>query len=146
MKNENIVGVDHIAIQLPNMEEGLHFFRDLLGFRVSLDVTYDGYQIIMLKAGKIELELWENKAEGVETAPSLIYGVDHLAIEVKDLDAALALMHANDIKVLKEPYEPTHGIREAIFLGPAGVRVQFVEQNVPLLIWRSIKGDFRSLH
>jgi len=143
MKNKNIVGVDHIALQLPSLEEGLHFFRDLLGFRVSLDVTYDGYQIIMLKAGKIELELWENKANGVETAPSMVFGVDHLAIEVKDLDAALDQMRANDIEILVEPYQPTRGIREAIISGPAGVRVQFVEQNIPLLIWRSIKGDFK---
>jgi hypothetical protein len=41
-------------------------------------------------------------------------------------------------------YEPTRGIREAIVLGPDRVRVQFVEQNVPLLIWRAITGDFKS--
>jgi hypothetical protein len=26
--------------------------------------------------------------------------------------------------------------------GPGGTRIQFVEQNVPLLIWRAVTGDF----
>lgn len=71
------------------------------------------------------------------------YGVHHLAIQVKQLDSVIAHIKAIGVEVLADIYEPTGGIREAIVQGPGGVRVQFVEQNVPLLIWRAIKGDFK---
>ena len=143
MTEKSINGVDHIAIQLPSLVEGLYFFNELLGFKVSLNVNYDGYQIIMLKAGKIEIEMWENQTGVKNTNNGSQFGVHHLALQVKDLDIVVDYMKENDVEILMEIYEPTRGIREAIVQGPGGVRVQFVEQNVPLLIWRSIKGDFK---
>jgi hypothetical protein len=59
------------------------------------------------------------------------------------LEVVMAHMKESGVEVLAEIYEPTDGIREAIVQGPGGVRVQFVEQNIPRLIWRTIKGDFR---
>jgi catechol 2,3-dioxygenase-like lactoylglutathione lyase family enzyme len=143
MNPKLFAGIDHIAMQLPDLGEGLRFFHDLLGFKVRLQAEFEEQKIVMLKAGKIEIELWEGKNEGKIHLNDSDYGVHHLAVQVKNLDSVIACMKKRHVKILADIYEPTRGIREAIVQGPGGVRVQFVEQNVPLLIWRTIKGDFR---
>ena len=143
MIQKNIVGIDHVALQVPSLAEGLQFFQELLGFKVKFGVEFEGHQIVMLKAGKIEIEMWAGPAQGKLSVDASDCGVHHLAIQVKDLDAVVTHMKEIGIGVLADVYEPTQGIREAIVQGPGGVRVQFVEQNIPLLIWRTIKRDFK---
>jgi catechol 2,3-dioxygenase-like lactoylglutathione lyase family enzyme len=143
MIQKNIVGVDHIALQVPNLADGLHFFSELLGLKVKLEVTFEGHKIVMLKAGKIEIEMWAGQNEGKVSWDESDYGMHHLAIQVQDLEGVMAYLKESGIEILAEIYEPTDGIREAMVRGPGGVRVQFVEQNIPRLIWRTIKGDFK---
>ena len=143
MIQNSIVGVNHIALQLSSLEEGMQFFSELLGFKVKFRASFESYEIIMLKAGKIELEMWAGQPNGDWSADRVDIGVHHIAVQVKDLEAVVAHMKDNGIKILADIYEPTQGIREAIVEGPDGVRVQFVEQNIPLLIWRAVRGDFK---
>jgi methylmalonyl-CoA/ethylmalonyl-CoA epimerase len=141
MLKKNILGIDHVALQLPDLEEGLRFFSEWLGFRVKLEVTFEGQRVVMLQAGKIEIEMWQGQEKASSNEPAGANGVHHLAIQVKHLDHVMACAREAGIEILNDVYEPTKGIREAIIQGPGGVRVQFVEQNVPLLIWRSLRGE-----
>jgi catechol 2,3-dioxygenase-like lactoylglutathione lyase family enzyme len=143
MIQDNILGFDHVAMQLPNLAEGLDFFHGLLGFKIKFQVEFGGQSIVMLKAGKIEIEMWESQTETALSQEASINGVHHLAVQVKHLDDIMAHIKEIGVEILADVYEPTQGIREAIVQGPGGVRLQFVEQNIPLLIWRTIKGDFR---
>jgi hypothetical protein len=34
-------------------------------------------------------------------------------------------------------------IFDKVILGPDNLEIQLVEENIPLLIWRTIKGDFK---
>ncbi|MBN1260313.1 MAG: VOC family protein [Anaerolineae bacterium] len=140
MVQRHVYGVGHVALQLSNLEDGLAFFRDWLGFKVKFEAAFENHRLVMLRAGKIELEMWE--AEGELPHGDAGFGVHHLAIAVKDLDIVMAEVKARAIPIIADVYEPTRGIREAIVRGPDGLRVQFVEENVPLLIWRAMTGDF----
>ncbi len=143
--NEQIRGIDHIALQLSSLEEGLAFFHERLGFKIKFETTFEGHRIVILQAGKIELEMWEareGKAAQASQSPTP-YGVHHIALEVKKLDEVLAQMKAAGVSIIADTYEPTRGIREAMIAGPDGLTLQIVEQNVPLLIWRSLKGEFK---
>jgi catechol 2,3-dioxygenase-like lactoylglutathione lyase family enzyme len=142
MLQKHIVGVDHVALQLPDLDEGLWFFNELLGFKVKFETVFEGQKIVMLQAGKIEIEMWEHREGVEESAPAPANGVHHLAIGVKRLDDVMAHAKKAGLDVLADVYEPTRGIREAMVGGPGGTRIQFVEQNVPLLIWRAVTGDF----
>ncbi len=143
MLQKNIVGVDHIALQLPDLDEGLRFFNELLGFKVKFETAFEGHRIVMLRAGKIEIEMWEQRADADSSASASANGVHHLAIGVKGLDDVMAHAKSAGLDVPTDVYEPTRGIREAIVQGPGGTRIQFVEQNIPLLIWRAVTGDFK---
>lgn len=140
-----IEGFDHIALEVTDLEEGIRFFGDTLGFKERFRMSFDDFEIVMFKAGKIDLEMWQRKRAEAEAQedPAASATVHHLAFAVKDLDRALNGIRALGIPVLAGAYAPTRGIREAIIEGPDGLRVQLVEQNVPLLIWRSLRGDFK---
>jgi len=141
MLQQQIKGMAHIALQLSDLDEGLRFFSEWLGFKVKFEVDFEDHRIVMLNAGRIELEMWE--ADAAVPRDETGCSVHHLAIKVKDLDAVMAEMRSRDVTVLADIYEPTRGIREAIVQGPDGIRVQLVEQNVPLLIWRVLTRDFK---
>ena len=64
MIQKNIIGIDHIALQVPNLAEGLAFFSELLGLKIKLEVEFEGQKIVMLEAGKIEIEMWARQNEG----------------------------------------------------------------------------------
>ena len=143
MNPKLFTGPDPIALQLPDLGEGLRFFHEWRGFKIALETKFEELHIVMLKAGSVEIELWEGKNEGKAHLEYSDYGVHHLAVQVRDLEAVMARMRASGVLILADIYAPTRGIREAIVQGPGGVRVQFVEQDLPLLVWRTIKGDFR---
>ena len=143
---KHVSGIGHIALQLSDLEEGLSFFRDLLGFKTRFEVSFEGLRIVNLQAGKIEIEMWERPNGDHPGKPQNALsraGVNHIAIEVSHLEDVLRGVQAHGYELLVDIYEPTEGIREAVVLGPDNLEIQFVEQNVPLLIWRSIKGDFK---
>jgi catechol 2,3-dioxygenase-like lactoylglutathione lyase family enzyme len=78
-----VAGIDHVAILVSDQEKAVVFFRDLLGFKEKFDFVYDGVRIIILKAGKIDLEIWEDRAQAVPEcpdAPLQHMGVNHLAL------------------------------------------------------------------
>jgi catechol 2,3-dioxygenase-like lactoylglutathione lyase family enzyme len=138
-----IAGIDHIAFQLTDLQEGLRFFNGLLGFKIKLDLDFERTRIVILKAGKVEIEMWENGGAGLDGSPPAdVPGTHHIAIAVKNLDQVMAVIREQGYETVKDIYEPTRGIREAIIRGPDGIRIQFVEQRIPTLIWRSLKGDF----
>lgn len=143
MLKEHISGVGHIALELSDLNAGMHFFNELLGFKIKFKVQFKEHQIVMLKAGKIEIEMWErqNQAPVADATPSSVH---HIAIVVKQLDSVVADLKTAGYTALSDIYAPTKGIREVIFSGPDDIRVQFVEQNIPLLIWRALSGDFKN--
>jgi len=138
MINKQVLGVNHLALTVPDLEEGLAFFRDQLGFRKKFEVEFDGYQVVMLKAGKMELEIWADGAGTIEGPDSAEFGVHHFGVQVKNIEAVLSHMRETGVEILADIYEPTEGLKEAIVRGPGGVRVQFVEENVPRLLWGMI--------
>jgi len=146
MAISSIEGIDHIALKLSCLDEGLRFFRDLMGFPVKFELEYEGLRVVILQAGKVQLEMWEDVVSESLPRPGRALtrqGVNHLAFAVKHLETVLETMREHGYQVIKDVYEPTQGIREAVILGPDNIDIQLVEQNVSILIWRTIRGDFR---
>ncbi|MBN1286630.1 MAG: VOC family protein [Anaerolineae bacterium] len=146
MLAKNVTGLNHIALQVSSLDEGLRFFRDLLGFKIKLDFEYRGLRIVNLRAGKVEIEMWE-RADKPAVRPEKAMqgqGVNHIAIGVKDIDHVIEVLQSEGYVLATDIYEPTRGIREVVVFGPDHIEVQFVEENVPLLIWRALTGDFKN--
>lgn len=143
MLKGHIAGIDHVALELSDLAEGLRFFQDILGFKIKFEFEYAGAQIITLQAGKIEIEMWASGNMESASKEIIQTGMHHIAVAVKDIEYVISVVCEQGYPIKKDIYEPTSGIREAIVVGPDNISVQFIEQHIPTLIWRTIKGDFK---
>lgn len=104
---DNIIGFHHVGIVVPDLEDGIEFYTNLLGYSVaglsSWDSDHDAFnQIIglersaarycMLRGQNSYLELFEYTQPApmkATTSQANQLGIRHLCIAVRDVDAAL---------------------------------------------------------
>jgi catechol 2,3-dioxygenase-like lactoylglutathione lyase family enzyme len=101
--------IQHAAISTPDMERSLAFYRDLLGFEVLSDATWErgsrasenaqqimdledvSVRAIMLRVGDTLLELFEydspTPAPGDRNRPVCDHGITHICLDVTDMAA-----------------------------------------------------------
>lgn len=99
-----IVGIHHVAISVPNLDQALAFYRDALGFEVVQDGDWDrnhpqadrviglketSARIAMLKAPNAYLEIWQYRNPEPEDRRSrpCDLGYPHFALQVTDIQA-----------------------------------------------------------
>jgi len=118
--SSHIKGLSHIGIFAKDIDVSIDFYKRL-GF--SLDKEADvGVRLAFLSAGTCLIEL-------IEQAESRAAGVvDHIAMEVDDIAAAVAdaikngiAVNAADIKFV----DILGGIKNVFFTGPNGERLEF---------------------
>ena len=115
--------INHIGIAVNSLEASLPFYRDTLG------MTYEGDEVVaeqkvkvaFLAIGESRIELLEPTADDSPVAKFLAKngeGVHHIAYEVADLEAALAEMKREGVRLIDEtPRGGAHGTAIA-FLHP----------------------------
>jgi len=116
-----------ITLSVNNMEESLHFYRDLLDLPISRRFTsHEVVEIVMLGSEdsvKIELicnsnEKKEKKTEGFS-----------IGFEVASLADAMSQMKNNGIQITKGPFSPNPKINFCYVNDPDGYDVQLVENS-----------------
>ena len=127
--------VDHIGIAVNSIEEALKLYTDVMGLEVgSIEVLESaGVRIAMIPVGDSKVELVEPIRSDSVIARYIEKrgeGLHHLAFEVSDIDAALAVLKAGRVPLVdKTPRNGANGARIA-FLKPAGanrVSIELVE-------------------
>ncbi|MGE5630073.1 MAG: VOC family protein [Caulobacteraceae bacterium] len=61
MINNEVMGMEHLAFRINDLDEGLKFFNKILGFKVNFRFQYDGLRIAILEAEKAKIEIWEDR-------------------------------------------------------------------------------------
>ena len=149
-------GVSHIAIGVSDMDKSLHFYRDLLGLRVTLDTLENVGGLPALfrdpqkgKRRAVYLR-WEEGPEAsfiVLSAPvgpssgEAIkldqVGIHHFAFWVNDLRARVEKLRAAGVPILVPPLvsdtvaygeKPGGKVLTCLFQDPDGIIVQFDER------------------
>jgi catechol 2,3-dioxygenase-like lactoylglutathione lyase family enzyme len=145
-------GVDHCGFTVPDMEQAVRFFVDVLGceefyslgpFR---DDDGDSMQrffnlhprtvveeIRLLRCGNLNFELFQCSAPERLTQPPTMadVGGQHLAFYVDDIDAAVAHLERHDVRVLGEKLpapgpEAGLGAYFVYFLSPWGMTLELI--------------------
>ncbi|MFN2138665.1 MAG: methylmalonyl-CoA epimerase [Candidatus Promineifilaceae bacterium] len=127
-----VTNINHIAIVVPELEEGATFWADALGLTVSKieEVPEQAVRIAFLPVGDSSIELLEPTTEDSGIARFLENrgpGLHHLCLEVEDLDAVLERLRQYGIPLIDEtPLTSRDGIRLA-FIHPKGTGGTLVE-------------------
>lgn len=151
--------VDHVAITVPDLNEAVKFYSEVIGgtelYRIGpfdaenmpkmpdgrdwttahVNVPGAALTIAMLQVGpNLMLELFQyDKPLNRRTVPprNCDYGGHHVAFKVENLDAAIAYLRANGLRVMAGPIElnegPCAGLRVNYFLDPWGNQLEIVE-------------------
>jgi len=139
------IGIRHIGIVVSDMERSLWFYRDLLGMEVWADFTdsseyvrnvtqVEGADIWMIKlrapnGGSVELLKYRSHPQSVPPPKrSCDVGVNHLAIQVEDIDALYTKAKSEGIEFHAPPTVSSDGGAKVTYCrDPEGVIVELVQ-------------------
>jgi methylmalonyl-CoA epimerase len=128
--------IDHLGIAVRSIDDALRFYEDQLGMKVSLRemVVAEQVNVAMLPAGGSRLELLEPVAPDSVIGRFLEKrgeGLHHVALEVPDLERAVARLKEGGARLLNEPRRGAGG-RQYVFIHPAstgGVLLELIQSE-----------------
>lgn len=132
-----ILRIDHIAIVVPELEGALDFWQHSLGLPLEHQEELPEQEtlIAMMPVGESEVELLEPTSETSGMAKFLDRrgpGLHHVCFEVDDIEATLADLKANGIRLINQEPVLGAGGRRIAFIHPksaSGVLVELVESQ-----------------
>ncbi|MCP2326749.1 catechol 2,3-dioxygenase-like lactoylglutathione lyase family enzyme [Hamadaea flava] len=125
------IKVSHCFILVDDHEKALGFYRDVLGFEVRNDVSFEGMRwVTVVPPSQPELQITiETVDSNPEASPEdkdkqadlLAKGMLRgLVFTTDDVDAAFEHIRASGAEVLEEPTDQPYGVRDCAFRDPAG--------------------------
>jgi methylmalonyl-CoA/ethylmalonyl-CoA epimerase len=127
--------IHHVGVVVPNLEEAMKFWRDLLGLHVTKSETIQdqGVKAALLQVGASEIELLEpiNPDNGVgKFLAKRGGGLHHLCFETDDVEKELDGARAKGVELIDQ--KPRRGLAGMIcFLHPKATRGVLVEYAQP---------------
>lgn len=127
-----ILGIHHVALVVPVVEQALAFWRDTLGLPLHeiADFPEQSSRIAFLPLGNGEVELVQPTVEDSGIARFLQKrgpGIHHICFEVDDLDGMVATLKERNIRLLSEQPVRGGGDRRMIFIHPESANGVLVE-------------------
>lgn len=150
-----IRGVHHTAISTGNMDRALAFYRDLLGFRVLSDGSWQkgaeqidrivglkdsAARVAILQAGNVFIELFQYESPtphpGDPRRPVCDHGITHLCLDVQDVDAEYQRLKAAGMTFHCPPQAVGRGIKTTYGRDPDGnvIELQQLPDDDPMAL------------
>ena len=129
--------ISHIGIAVESIEQWIGFYRDVLGLEYggSEEVPEQKVKVAFLTIGESSIELLEPTSDDSPIAKFLEKrggGIHHIAMQVDDIEAALARHHEAGARLIDEtPRIGAHGMKIA-FVHPkasGGVLLELCEPS-----------------
>ena len=125
--------IAHVGIAVPDLEQALAFYRDVLGLTPHAPEAADGATIVSLPFGESEVELLAPDSPDGPIAKFLARrgaGIHHICYRVADLDAALAACRRAGYRLIDETPRSGAGGHRIAFVHPkatAGILLELTE-------------------
>ena len=122
--------LEHVAINTPEMERSLAFYRDVLGLTVEDEVWIGGVHRVYLQAGSASVELLaydhslEPSVDRQEHA-----GLRHFALRVDDIRKAHEFLQGQGVEFIVPPTPGAGRVKwKALFHDPLGIEIELIER------------------
>ncbi|MCL2817809.1 MAG: methylmalonyl-CoA epimerase [Clostridiales bacterium] len=119
----DIQKIDHIGVAVKSIEEAAAFWQETLGLRITGVETVESQKVktAFIPTGDSEIELLE--ATDAESAIAKFIeskgeGIHHLALRVKDIEAALATLSAQGVRLIDQVPRQGAGGAKIAFVHP----------------------------
>ncbi len=121
----------HTSITVRDMDASIRFYTENLGFRLvkRQEVPENNAEIAFLEDGEtphqIELTFWRSKREYVEGDQ-----LDHIALQVNDVEKVVEELRRKGVTVKKEPYSLSAGkSRIAFITDPNDIWIELIQRT-----------------
>ncbi len=132
--NDNLLGMQHLGLPVTDLERSQAFYAQL-GFvtalRTDLIDRPEPVRVAMMEKSGLTIELYQLPKEEREQIAARVDGhIDHIALDVRDIEAAFNELTSAGFVVL-EPDAPVflpfweRGVRFFTVRGPDGEKVEF---------------------
>ena len=131
---DNLRGLQHIGLPVTDLERSKAFYAQL-GFveimRADLPRGTESVQVSMMQHETLTIELYQpEEKKRLEIAKRIDGHVDHIALDVMDIEKALTEIRAAGLEILEDnapvflPFWD-HGVKYFTVRGPDGEKVEF---------------------
>ncbi len=129
-----VTGLAHIGVFVADMDASITFYSELLGFecyhQTEITKGEDVLKLGFLRCGTCEIELVQRPGH----TPREAGVVDHIALDVSDLDGMMACLKERGVVFEtaapeERPEIFDNGIRCIFFPGPDGERIELNQAN-----------------
>jgi lactoylglutathione lyase len=119
--------IDYAMVMVTDMKRSVHFYRDLLGFRLRFESEFwtefetEGTTLALHGGAKPNPEAEKVKEEKLA-------GTVAIGCNVSNLDATVRMLKGQGVRFAMEPTErPQQGIRLAVLVDPDGLPISLAE-------------------
>ncbi len=127
------VGMDHVGIAVKNLDDAIHVYRDVLGFKLEgVHVLAERkVKVAMISTGgKTQIELLEPLGSDSTIAKFLENhgeGIHHFAVEVKDIEGVLAELKRKGVTLIDDKPKPGAEGKKIAFVHPKSTKGVLLE-------------------
>lgn len=124
----NISAIAHWALKVADLERTLEFYREKLGFQEMLRLTLDNGQLLVyLRITDTQfVEIFPN-GKGSEGPAEDAVAVNHICLQVPDIDAMIAHLEAKGIAIWRPKKLGLDGNLQCWVRDPDGNRIEFMQ-------------------
>lgn len=123
-----IKGFHHFAVKTTDIERSAQFYRDVLGMREKMRLSFDdGSYLIMLALGETSVELFGGAKPKDPNEDRGEVGYVHLALTVDDVDAEYERIKGLGYSFYIEP-KTFENLRVAFFRDPDGIPIELLQE------------------
>lgn len=124
----NISSIAHWALKVADLDRTLDFYREKLGFQEMLRLTLDNGQLLVyLRITDTQfVEIFPN-GKGNEGPPDDAVAVNHICLQVPDIDTMIAHLEANGIAIWRPKKLGLDGNLQCWVRDPDGNRIEFMQ-------------------
>ncbi|MBN1883817.1 MAG: VOC family protein [Deltaproteobacteria bacterium] len=118
---------DHVGIKSNNVEKSLDFYTRILGFQILEKVDMVGRSFYFIGNDETKIEIEDANPGDVRLDCSTGYGLYHIALIVKDIDALAERLKAEGVTFIMEPIQLREDRKIAFIEDPDGVHIQLID-------------------
>src|SRR6266704_212155 len=121
-QNRGIVGLNHVALSVPNIDEAVAYYTKTMGFPEAFRSTDEKGQPMLVYVQISKNTFVELQPANAQRPP----GINHLGLHVENMSAATAMFKQRGANVSETRVSPTKAILSNI-TDPNGVRIELAE-------------------
>lgn len=123
-----VTGIQHVGIPTNEIKKSISFYEGI-GFEVVWQTVNElnNQAVVFLRLGNLVMEIYENGQAAMKAG-----AIDHIALDVTDIDSVLESVKKDGYKMLDEKvqYLPfwKYGVKFFTITGPNGEKIEFCEK------------------